>query len=385
MSSISSSSSVSSSRLSSDSYFQTPATLHVITEATRLQYNLWTEIILKPEYAIALDHYFSENNDFASMRLLTAFRAASAIADEIGETRQGSGLTPESFFHIQYQCLLIKKNILNILDTSGFGGAIHDITVASLNRTPSPFHPQASSPPPLSPSSSSEQEFPWGNSPPPTPIPPPVTTSADAEPPDMMARIVEGVIMAAQVADPLPRPVATTVKKPVVTPPSSPKALALTTQVATSSVSPSHRRHKKMKEKYRKLLSFGLPLSQVYPAETGNQYNFETAHEIAAVDPPPFDNFVCRVCRKQGHKQINCPDYHCRICKIWAPRHYSAFCPKLKGKKLLRTRGSDPDFVDKLRALEDIFDKEEEENEKEITAMMATVDLDPCWYDNCDQ
>ena len=76
------------------------------------------------------------------------------------------------------------------------------------------------------------------------------------------------------------------------------------------------------------------------------------------------------------------PAVHCHICKIWAPHHYSTFYPKLKGKKLLHTHGSDLDFINKLQTLEDIFDKEEEENEKEITAMMATVDLDPCWYDN---
>ncbi|KAJ8582959.1 hypothetical protein M405DRAFT_867416, partial [Rhizopogon salebrosus TDB-379] len=106
MSSISSSSSVSSSRRSSASYFQTPLATNTINEDVRLQYNLWTEIILQPEYAIALDHYFSENNDFTSLRLITSFRAAAAIATEIGETREGSGLTPESFFHVQYQCLL---------------------------------------------------------------------------------------------------------------------------------------------------------------------------------------------------------------------------------------------------------------------------------------
>jgi hypothetical protein len=381
MSSISSSSSVSSSQRSSASYFRTPLATNTISEDVRRQYNLWTEIILQPEYAIALDHYFSENNDFTSLHLITAFRATAAIATEIGDTREGSGLTPESFFHIQYQCLLVKKNILAILSATGFAGAIHDITIATLNRTPSPFHPEPpASPAPTSPSAS-EQEFPWGSSPPPTPVPPPASPPSNVTPPT----IIESIVLTAQAVRTTPPPAITSVQKPAITPPSSPKTLALATQVATSSMSPSHRRHKRMKEKYRKLLSFGLPLSQVYPTEVGNQYNFETAHEIAVLDPPPFDNFVCRVCRKPGHKQVNCPHYHCRICKTWAPRHYSCFCPKLKGKRLLRTRGSDPDFVNKLRALEDLFDKDVEEDEKEVSAMMANVDLDPCWYDNCDQ
>jgi hypothetical protein len=381
MSSISSFSSASSLSRSSASYFQTPLATNTINEGVRLQYSLWTEIILKPEYAIALDHYFSEKDDFTSLRLLTAFRATAAIAEEIGETREGSGLTPESFFHIQYQCLLVKKNILAILSATGFSTAVHDITVATLNRTPSPFQPRASvSPTPTSPPAS-EQEFSWDSSAPPTPVPPPVPSSPNVT----TSTIIESIVLAAQAVSTDPPLAIVSIRKPPVTPPSSPKALALATQVATSSLSPSHRRHKRMKEKYRKILSFGLPLSQAYPAEVGNQYNFETAHEIAVLDPPPFDNFVCRVCRKQGHKQVNCPHYHCRICKTWAPRHYSCYCPKLKGQHLLRTSGSDPNFVSKLRALEDLFDKKEEENEKEICAMMADVDLDPCWYDNQDQ
>jgi hypothetical protein len=381
MSSISLSSSVSSSQLSSVSYFQTPLATNTISEGIHLQYDLWTEIILKPEYAIALDCYFSENNDFTSLRLLTTFRAAAAIATEIGETREGSGLTPESFLYIQYQCLLIKKNTLAILSATGFTSAIHDITIATMNRTPSPFRPEASaSPVPTSPPAS-EQEFPWDPSPPPTPVPPPTTSPSNETP----LTIIESIVLTAQAVHTTPPPTITSVRKPAITPPSSPKTLALATQVAKSSTSPSHRHHKRMKEKYRKLLSFGLPLSQVYPAEVGNQYNFETAHEIAVLDPPPFDNFVCRTCRQPGHKQVNCPHYHCCICKTWAPCHYSSFCPKLKGKRLLHTSGSDLDFVNKLWALEDLFDKDVEEDEKEVSAMMANVDLDPCWYDNCDQ
>ncbi|KAJ8588503.1 hypothetical protein M405DRAFT_862868 [Rhizopogon salebrosus TDB-379] len=353
MSSISSSSSVSSSRRSSASYFQTPLATNTISEDVHLQYNLWMEIILQPEYTITLDHYFTENNDFTSLRLITAFRAAAAIATEIGETHEGSRLTPESFFHIQYQSLL----------------------------NPFPFHPKASaSPTPTSPPAS-EQEFSWDSSPLPTPVPPPTSSPSNITP----STIIEGIVLTAQAIHTTPPPAITSVQKPAITPPSSPKTLALATQVAKSSMSPSHRHHKRMKEKYRKLLSFGLPLSQVYPTEVGNQYNFEMAHEIAVLDPPPFDNFICRVCRKPGHKQVNCPHYHCRICKTWAPCHYSCFCPKLKGKRLLRTSGSDPDFINKLWALEDLFDKDVEEDEKEVSAMMANVDLDPCWYDNCDQ
>ncbi|KAJ8579770.1 hypothetical protein M405DRAFT_869984 [Rhizopogon salebrosus TDB-379] len=339
MSSISSSSSVSSSRLSSTSYFRTPLATNTI------------------KYAIALDHYFSENNDFTSLCLITTFQATAAIATEIGETHEGSGLTPESFFHIQYQCLLAQKNILAILSATSFAGAIHDITIATMNRTPSLFHPEAPVSPVLTSPPASEQEFPWDSSPPPTPVPPPATHPSNVTP----LTIIESIIMTAQAVHSTPPPAITSIQKPAITPPSSPKTLALATQVAKSSTSPSHRHHKRMKEKYRKLLLFRLPLSQVYPAEVGNQYNFETAHEIAVLDPPPFNNFT------------------------WAPCHYSSFCPKLKGKRLLCTSRSDPDFINKLRALEDIFDKEAKEDEREISAMMANVDLDPCWYDNCDQ
>jgi hypothetical protein len=242
MSSISSSSSASgsSSLRSSASYFQTPLATNTISEDVHLQYNLWMEIILQPEYAIALNHYFSENNDFTSLRLITAFRAADTIATEIGETREGSGLTPESFFHIQYQYLLVKKNILTILSANGFTGTIHDITIATINRTPSPFHPEApASPAPTSPPAS-EQEFSWDSSLPPTPVPPPTSSLSNITP----STIIEGIILTAQAVHTTPPPAITFVQKPAITPPSSPKTLALATQVAKSSMSPSHRCHK---------------------------------------------------------------------------------------------------------------------------------------------
>jgi len=45
---------------------------------------------------------------------------------------------------------------------------------------------------------------------------------------------------------------------------------------------------------------------------------------------PAFRNIMCRLCKILGHKQANCPQYFCRLCRIRKPAHLSCYCP-LKG------------------------------------------------------
>jgi hypothetical protein len=62
---------------------------------------------------------------------------------------------------------------------------------------------------------------------------------------------------------------------------------------------------------------------------------------------------TCRYCQTEGHRQINCPRYFCRVCSKHAPRHLSARCPDLGKTKIVKaTPGTDAFHVE-LKAWED--------------------------------
>ena len=150
------------------------------------------------------------------------------------------------------------------------------------------------------------------------------------------------------------------------------------------------------------LFSMGLPLSQHrykhydFEAEPGcttaAEYSIEMAQfEASETTQTHPANYICRTCKTWGHKQKHCSRYQCRICGKYAPKHLTAFCPILKGQKLLRRGRSSDKFHSELLKLEAAFDhqralvaEERAENELDAIALLADIDVDPIYYANQD-
>ena len=121
------------------------------------------------------------------------------------------------------------------------------------------------------------------------------------------------------------------------------------------------------KEKYREMTPespttsyFALPTS-VPPVQTFENLKLEedqiikyndvspvvsTPDERLFSEPPmsdpAFRNIVCRLCKVLGHKQANCPQYFCRLCRIKKPAHLSCYCPLKKHISFNSARGRLP-------------------------------------------
>ncbi|KIK31950.1 hypothetical protein CY34DRAFT_19415 [Suillus luteus UH-Slu-Lm8-n1] len=78
---------------------------------------------------------------------------------------------------------------------------------------------------------------------------------------------------------------------------------------------------------------------------------------------------TCRYCQAEGHCQINCPHYFCRVCNKHTPCHLSARCPDLGKTKIIKATAGTEAFHVKLKAWEDRQD-----------AINAAKEAD--WYKN---
>ena len=96
---------------------------------------------------------------------------------------------------------------------------------------------------------------------------------------------------------------------------------------------------------------------------------------------PAFRNIVCRLCKVLGHKQANCSQYFCRLCRIKKPAHLSCFCPLKKHISFNSTRGrlphlsfmfltnagvNDPNFFSGL----DEWEKEDDRRSKAVAKLI---------------
>ena len=104
-----------------------------------------------------------------------------------------------------------------------------------------------------------------------------------------------------------------------------------------------------------------------------------------------FSGCATGLSNTKGHRQINCPHYHCRICSNTAPGHLTAFCPYLSGRKIIKAKPRSWDFYDQLKKYEDLRDKEMEEIENSYHAERQYDDIeyedlnyDHNLYDNTD-
>jgi hypothetical protein len=72
----------------------------------------------------------------------------------------------------------------------------------------------------------------------------------------------------------------------------------------------------------------------------------------------------CRVCGLLGHRQKNCAEYQCKVCRYWSPTHLSIYCPKRVGPPPFALTWKDEGFYDALRSWEQQLDDERIQAEK---------------------
>jgi hypothetical protein len=77
---------------------------------------------------------------------------------------------------------------------------------------------------------------------------------------------------------------------------------------------------------------------------------------------------TCCYCGGDGHRQIHCPRYFCRICHNHAPKHLTCFCPQLKGRRVISAKPGSWLFLSALKTYEDRLDEEYEVIEKRTLA-----------------
>jgi hypothetical protein len=110
-----------------------------------------------------------------------------------------------------------------------------------------------------------------------------------------------------------------------------------------------------------------------------------TASRVTIVTTNPDNNFVCRNCRTPGHRHKHCPKYHCHICRVYAPGHFSVFCKQLKGEAVLPIDWKDPEFYSALSHWE--ADRDAAElciTEEQDALLHRDYDYDHSLYNNTD-
>jgi len=109
------------------------------------------------------------------------------------------------------------------------------------------------------------------------------------------------------------------------------------------------------------------------------------ASRITIVTTNPDNNFICRNCRTPRHRHKHCPKYHCCICHVYAPGHFSIFCKQLKGEAVLPIDWKDPEFYSALSCWE--ADRNAAElcvTEEQDALLHHDYDYDHSLYNNTD-
>jgi hypothetical protein len=110
-----------------------------------------------------------------------------------------------------------------------------------------------------------------------------------------------------------------------------------------------------------------------------------TAPRVTIVTTDPDNNFICHNCRNPGHRHKHCPKYHCRVCHVYAPGHFSVFCKQLKGEAVLPIDWKDPEFYSALARWE--ADKDAADlciTEEQDALLHRDYDCDHTLYNNTD-
>ncbi|KAG1834207.1 hypothetical protein EV424DRAFT_1532444 [Suillus variegatus] len=143
--------------------------------------------------------------------------------------------------------------------------------------------------------------------------------------------------------------------------------------------------------KKRETLLFGTGLScPIYPVSPPPDE--DKSYVSASVCAPSEETFrdrnginystiTCRYCNEEGHCQIKCLKYFCRVCNKHEPRHLSANFLDLKGTCIISAKPGTHAFHYQLRQWENERDNEADEYEHQFA---QDADLNPELYQNCD-
>src|SRR5882757_6183363 len=369
-----------------------PAPEHILEPdcETNQRWWLWGYIMTNPSYALALDAHFAEQEDDTVLNLITIYRATdftTPYADHLVKALFGN--SQEAAASVAYQQRKIKNIVLQTFEhmklEEDFRAVERKVrcpsspvlrypsipTIATITHAHN--HPEATN----------EEWLTWFR-----------TRESTVEPTSSISTIsslngepkplepVEKFIPAAPTPSPPPLIVPTPTCKVEETLPAVP--------AKSETPPPIRQRNRRTKKRQEVLASFGLPLTQVYPPGEG-PLTVETAREVAHVvfaekrRVHPYnvdDNFICRKCKRLGHRHIHCPDYLCRYCWKYSPGHFTCYCPSLRGKRVLRIRSSHQDFHAELAKLESILDRRDEVIDTQLYYDIANLDVDPVIYND---
>ena len=320
----------------------------------------WEAVILSPQFADSLDRFLAERNDFHHTVLINHIRTADLIPADIALITQTTPIAALNLMHVHRR---LKTLSFSLMNRERMNEACN-YAISHLDDTP---ELAVESP---------KMKF--------------VRTSYGLGHAPRMARVVS--------------PAATT-------PPRSPSLeyidegvnpITPALEPLTSSKSPSPIPYL-AKEKYRAITPdspttshFALSIPPVHNFEDLKleeqviQYDdlspaISTPDERLFSEPPmsdpAFQNIVCRLCKVLGHKQANCPQYFCRLCRIKKPAHLSCYCPLKKHISFNSARGrlphlafmfltnagvNDPNFWAGL----DEWEKEDDRRAKTVTKLI---------------
>src|SRR5882757_8117070 len=385
-----------SSSLSSDSELTSPSQtpvpeFHLEPDCeTNRRWFLWGYILTNPSYALTLDAHFAEKEDDTVLNLITIYHAVdftTPYTDHLVKVLFDN--SQEAATGVAYQQRKIKNTVLQTFDHMGLKEDFRQVerkarcpsspvlrypsipTIATITQAHN--HPEATD----------EEWLTWFRTrestvEPASSISTISSLDADSEPLDPVEKFIP--------TSPTPSP------PPLIVPtPTCKVEETLPTVPAKSETPPPIRqRNRRTKKKQEVLASFGLPLTQVYPPGE-DLLTVETAQEVAHVvfaerrRAHPYnvdDNFICRKCKRLGHRHIHCPDYLCRYCWKYSPGHFTCYCPSLRGKRVLRIRSSHQDFHTELAKLESILDRRDEVVDTQLYYDIANLDVDPVIYND---
>ena len=320
----------------------------------------WEAIILSPQFANSLDHFLAERNDFHHTVLINHIRTADLIPADITLITQ---TTPAAALNLMHVHRRLKTLTFSLMNKERMAEACN-YAISHLDDTPELVV------------ESPKMKF--------------VRTSYGLGHAPRMAQVVSPA------ATTLPRSTSPEYVDEGVNP------ITPDLEPLTSSKSPSPIPYL-AKEKYRAITPDSSTTSRFAPSvppihnfedlkleEQGIQYDdlspaISTPDERLFSEPPmsdpAFQNIVCRLCKILGHKQANCPQYFCRLCRIKKPAHLSCYCPLKKHISFNSARGrlphlafmfltnagvNDPNFWSGL----DQCEKEDDRRAKTVTKLI---------------
>ena len=268
----------------------------------------WEAVILSPQFANSLDRYFTDRNDFQSTVLINQIRTADLIPTDITLITQTTPIAALNLMHVHW---CIKTLTFSLMNCEKMNQAC-SFAIAQLDDMPEliPESPQ--------------MRFVWtnyglGQAPRLARIISPAATTPPCSP--SLKYVDEGVDPIFPIREPM-----TSSKSPSPIPYlQKEKYRAMTPDSPTTSyftIPPPIHTFENLK-----LEEQGIKYDDLSPAVSTPD---ERLFSEPPMSNPAFRNIMCRLCKTLGHKQANCSQYFCCLCRIKKPVHLLCYCP-LKG------------------------------------------------------